>query len=38
MAIITIVEWFSDKNGLAKPKCVLAFEDSLVILRHDTVK
>ena len=38
MAIFTIAEWFSDKNGLFKPKCIMTFEDSLFLLRDVTLK
>ena len=38
MAIFTIAKWFSDRNGLAKPKSVMEFEDSLFKLRDVTTK
>ena len=38
MVILTISKWFSDWNGLGKPKRVTSFEDSLLILRDVTIK
>ena len=38
MTIFTIAKWFSDRNGLAKPKRVMTLEDSLFRLRDLRIK